>query len=328
MAATTDGRLPATIRAYTVATPGAPAAWRDVPCPQPGLDEVLVRVAVASINPVDRAIAAGNLHDQPPYRYPVTLGRDYAGTVVAVGAEVTRFTVGDEVFGCVPLARPVVHAGSFAQYVAVSHDVAIAHRPATLARPDAAALPLAGAAALTAVAAGGARAGTVLLVAGATGGVGRYAVALAVHAGATVIATGRPCDESSLRALGAALVVDFDADVATAVRARYPGGIDGLVHLVTPPADFPALAALVRPGGRIATTVHAADVGVLAERGIAATNVRTPDAPEVVAQLGRHAVNGVLTPKIDYVFEAARIGDGLALLARGPVRGKFVVTIS
>ena len=156
---------------------------------------------------------------------------------------------------------------------------------------------------------------------------GRHAVALAARAGATVIATGRPDDEPSLRALGADQVVGYDAAAAAAVTARYPGGIDGLVYLVAPPTGFAALAALVGPGGRIATTVHAADVEALAARGIAAVNVRAPDAPELVALLGRLTVDGVLLPAIDRVVEAAAIGDGLARLANGRTRGKLIVTI-
>ena len=323
----TTGQLPRTIRAYAVPGAGAPPGWRAVPCPRPGPDEVLVRVAVAAINPVDGAIAVGRLHDEFPYVYPVTLGRDFAGPIVAVGSEVTRFAVGDEVFGWVPIARPTIHAGAFAEYVAIAQDVAIAHRPAGLTRAVAAALPLSGAAAHTAVGAVNPRPGAVVLVAGATGGVGRYAVALAAHAGATVIATGRPGDEPSLRALGAELVVGYEAAAVAAVTARYPGGIDGLVYLVAPPTGFAALAALVAPGGRIATTVHAAEVTALAARGITAVNVRAPDEPELIALLGRLAIERVLSPKIDRVFAAAGIGAGLARLARGPARGKFIVTI-
>jgi NADPH:quinone reductase-like Zn-dependent oxidoreductase len=288
---------------------------------------VLVRIAVAAINPVDGAIAAGRLHDGFRYEYPVTLGRDFAGTVVAAGSEVTRFAVGDEVFGWVPVARPTIHAGAFAEYVAIAQGVAIAHRPAELTRAIAATLPLSGAAAHTAIGAVSARPGAVVLVAGATGGVGRYAVALAAHAGATVIATGLPDDEPSLRALGAELVVGYEAAGVAAVTARYPGGIDGLVYLVAPPTGFAALAALVVPGGRIATTVHAADVETLGARGITAVNVRAPDAPELVALLGRLAIERVLSPKIDCVFAAAGIDDGLARLAIGQARGKFIVTI-
>jgi NADPH:quinone reductase len=321
------GRLPRSIRAYAMSGPGAPPGWRAVACPRPGPGEVLVRVAVAAINPVDVAIAAGRLHDGFRYEYPVTLGRDFAGQVVAIGSAVRRFAVGDEVFGWVPVARPRIHAGAFAEYVAIGEDVAIARRPAELDRAAAAALPLSAAAARTALDAVSPRPGAVLLVAGATGGVGGHAVALAARAGATVIATGRPDDEPSLRALGADQVVGYDAAAAAAVTDRYPGGIDALVYLVAPPTGFAALAALVRPGGRIATTVHAADAEALAARGIAAVNVRAPDAPELVALLGRLAVDGVLSPAIDRVLAAAALGDGLARLARGRARGKLIVTI-
>lgn len=325
--AVSTGPLPRAIRAYAMSGPAAPPGWRELPRPRPGPGEVLVRVVVAALNPVDVAIAAGRLHDRFRYEYPVTLGRDFAGPVVAAGSAVSRFAVGDEVFGWVPVARPTIHAGAFADYVAIGEDVAIAHRPAGLAPAAAAALPLSGAAAHTALDAVNPRPGAVLLVAGATGGVGRYAVALAARAGATVIATGRPDDEPSLRALGADQVVGYDATAVAEVTARYPGGIDGLVYLVAPPTGFAALAALVGPGGRIATTVHAADAEALAARGVAAVNVRAPDAPELVARLGRLALDGVLSPAIDRVLEAAAIGDGLARLARGRARGKLVVTL-
>ena len=322
------GRLPRAIQAYAMSGAGAPPGWRAVPCPRPGPGEVLVRVAVAALNPVDVAIAAGRLHDRFRYEYPVTLGRDFAGTVVAAGSAASRFAVGDEVFGWVPVARPAIHAGAFAEYAAIAQDAAIARRPDELTRAAAAALPLSGAAAHTALDAVGPRPGAVLLVAGAAGAVGRHAVALAARAGATVIATGRPGDEPSLRALGADHVVGYDAAAAAAaVTARYPGGIDGLVYLVAPPAGFAALAALVAPGGRIATTVHAADPEALAAGGITAVNVRAPDAPDLVERLGRLAVDGVLAPAVDRVLAAAEIGDGLARLAGGRARGKLIVTI-
>jgi NADPH:quinone reductase-like Zn-dependent oxidoreductase len=327
-AVNTAAVLPRQIRAYAVPGPGEPPRWRTVPCPQPAPGEVLVRVAVAALNPVDVAIAAGRLHDGFRYQYPVTLGRDFAGPVVAVGSAVTRFAVGDEVFGWVPVARPTIHAGAFAEYVAIGEDVAIARRPAGLTRATSAALPLSGAAAHTALDAVRPRPGAVLLVAGATGGVGRHAVALAARAGATVIATGRPDDEPALRALGAAEVVGYEAaEAAVAVTARHPGRIDGLVYLVARPTGFAALAALVRPGGRIATTVHAADPEALAARGITAVNVRAPDDPELVARLGRLTVDGVLFPAIASVLEAPALGDGLARLARERTRGKLIVTI-
>jgi NADPH2:quinone reductase len=321
------GGLPRNIRAYALPGPGAPPGWRELPCPRPRPGEILVRVAVAALNPVDVAIASGRLHDGFRYQYPVTLGRDFAGTVVAAGSAASRFAVGDEVFGWVPIARPTIHAGAFAEYIAIREDVAIARRPAGLDRATAAALPLSAAAAHTALDAVRPRPGAVLLVAGATGGVGRHTVALAARAGATVIATGRPDDEPSLRALGADQVVGHDAAAAAAVTARHPGGIDGLVYLVAPPTGFAALAALVGPGGRIATTVHAADAEALAARGIAAVNVRAPDAPELVALLGRLTVEGVLSPAIDRVLEAAALGDGLARLATGRTRGKLIVAL-
>src|SRR3954447_22258825 len=108
----------------------SPAARDDLPTPAPGPDEVLVRVQASSVNPVDNSIAAGMLAQMGvEYEYPVILGRDYAGVVEQVGANVTGYGPGDEVFGFLLHANPAAHDGAWAELITVSEDFSIAQVP-------------------------------------------------------------------------------------------------------------------------------------------------------------------------------------------------------
>ena len=106
-----------------------PALRADQSAPTPGPAEVLVRVRASSVNPVDNAIAAGMLKDMVEHVFPVTLGRDYAGVVEQIGADVTGYSVGDEVFGFIPGMAPAVQAGSWAELIVVPESMSIARKP-------------------------------------------------------------------------------------------------------------------------------------------------------------------------------------------------------
>ena len=106
-----------------------PAARDDLPASAPGANEVLVRVHASSANPVDNAIAAGMLKDMAEHEFPVILGRDYAGVVEQVGADVTSYAVGDEVYGFVGHANPTVRDGAWAELIIVAEDLSIGPAP-------------------------------------------------------------------------------------------------------------------------------------------------------------------------------------------------------
>ncbi|MGH2968473.1 MAG: NADP-dependent oxidoreductase [Solirubrobacteraceae bacterium] len=298
---------------------------REVAVPAPGANEVLVQVRAASINPVDVAVMSGALKDAYEHGFPVVLGRDFAGVVEAVGGAVTRYAPGDDVFGFVHIVDPIVQAGSFAEYIVVAEDSAIAVKPAELDFGAAATLPLSGTAALLSIEVVAPAPGEPVLIAGATGGVGRYAVQLAAASGAVVLATGLPSDEADLRELGADAVFDYTDDVAAAVRARHPDGIAGLVYLVNPPADFASQAGLVSSGGRVATTVHAADVEALRAAGVTAANIFATADSAVIARLGELARRGALTPRIERTYTLGEITEGFSHMASGRARGKLAV---
>jgi NADPH:quinone reductase-like Zn-dependent oxidoreductase len=186
---------------------------------------------------MDAFVAGGFLKGMAEYEFPVVLGRDYAGVVEQVGSEVTRYAEGEEVYGFVPAANPTVHDGSWAELIAVPQNRMVARRPAGVDARQAGAAPVA---ALTAVAAGDAMGlgqGATVLVVGASGGVGSFAVQLAARAGAAVVAPALPEDGDYLRGLGVAEVVDRDGDVVAAVRGRHPGGVDALLDLVSQAPD-------------------------------------------------------------------------------------------
>jgi NADPH:quinone reductase-like Zn-dependent oxidoreductase len=260
------------------------------------------------------------------YEFPVTLGRDLAGTVERVGAAVTRFRPGDAVFGYI--AKPVAHDGSFAEYVAVPEDQFIVARPAGLDALHGGALGLAAVTALMCLDATGIAAGDALLVSGATGGVGGYAIQAAKALGADVVATARPGDEEAhVRALGADAVVDWSAgDVGAAVRALRPDGVRGLIDVVTEAPDrFAALATTVlAPGGRAATTRGVADDALLGD--IEATNVFSMPDTALLERVARLVEAGRLRAPVAEVHAFDRIEDAFAALARGAL-GKIAVTL-
>lgn len=210
----------ATMRAVTIRRYGSPdvIAVSEIERPTCGPDEVLIAVRAASVNPYDWHMMTGTpylFRLQGGWRRPkaTQLGVDVAGVVTAVGENTSRFAVGDEVFGGV--------AGSFAEYVAAKDDV-LARKPANISFEEAAAVPVG---AVTAVQGlrdhGRLEAGQHVLINGASGGVGTYAVQLAKHLGAEVTGVCSTRNVDMVRELGADQVVDYTTDDFTTHGAQY-----------------------------------------------------------------------------------------------------------
>lgn len=315
------------MRALTLNDFDAGLTLSELAIPEPAADEVLIRVHASSLNGFDAAVAAGMVKGMMEHQFPVTLGRDVAGVVERVRPAVTRFRPGDEVFGMV--AKPVLHDGAWAEY-AIPAEGTLAPKPRKLDWVHAAALPLAGTAALMVVEAVKPSPGDLVLIVGATGGVGNYAVQLAAARGARVVATGLPRDEVHLRDLGTAETVDYSAeDIAAAVRARYPGGITGLIDLVNRGDDFAALAELVASGGRVASSLGAANVEQLASRDVAATNIFAAADTAILSRLANLADTGKLRVTVERVYrlDVDDVKEGLAVLATGRARGKLALAV-
>jgi NADPH2:quinone reductase len=317
-----------TMRAIRLGSFDRSPQLQETPSPQIASNEILVRVHASSINAFDVAVATGMLRGMMEYQFPVTIGLDLAGVGEEVGSEVSRYQVGDEVFGF--LGKAVLHEGTWADYVASPEDMFVAPKPTSLDFLEAAALPVAGVAALMSVDALDPSEGDRVLVVGATGGVGSYAVQLAAKRGAKVIATARQEDEDYLGDLGAAETIDYTReDIVSAIRERYPEGIEGLADFANnSPEGFAPLAELCAPGGRAASTLGAADAEQLATRDVRATNIMgTPD-PALLSRLAELADSGELRVPVQRVFSLEEATDGLDAFQREHVRGKFAISMA
>jgi NADPH:quinone reductase len=297
-----------------------PALHADQPAPTPGPDEVLVRVRASSVNPVDNAIAAGMLKDMVEHEFPVTLGRDYAGVVEQTGADVSGFSVGDEVFGFIPGMSPTVHAGSWAERIVVPERMSIAGKPGGVDLATAGAAPLAAITAMTAIDALALERGDTLLVVGATGGVGSFAVQLATAAGATVIAPALREDEDYLRSLGVADIVPRDGDVGAAVRRRCPDGVDALLDTVSYAPG--AYDAALKHGARVASPNNAAG------EGPGRTNVMAAPTPENLERLAQLLDAGTLNVHVQHTYPLDQAAAAMNALATTHTRGKIALQIA
>ena len=210
---------------------------RDVPVPEPRPGEVLVRVRAAALNPKDALVRSGRFPVLAGKEFPKRMGYDLAGTVAALGAGVSAFTVGQPVYGMINNWR----AGAFAEYAALPADE-LAPRPTGLDDAGAAALPLAAQTALQALRdLAGVRPGQQVVIHGASGGVGTMAVQIAKALGAKVTALCGAGSAELVRGLGADTVIDYRHMPPAQLLGRYDAFFDvfgnqsffGVRHLLT-----------------------------------------------------------------------------------------------
>jgi NADPH:quinone reductase-like Zn-dependent oxidoreductase len=285
---------------------------REVPEPHAGPGEVRVRVAAAGLNPMDWGLAA---RPEAAAQFGITLpsgfGYDFAGVVDEVGPGATGFAVGDRVHGGA-LARAV------ADFVVIEASDALFPTPAGISDEVASTLPVAGSSAAAALAAIGLRAGDTVLIGGAAGGVGIFAVQLAKLAGATVIGTASESTFAFLRKLGAEPVA-YGPGLADRVRAL--GDVTAAADLFGTETAEAALALGVPPE-RIATIA----AGPHPPGGVRATGGADAE-PGALAKIAGAVVAGELTVPVAAVFPVERIRDAVALQAARHVHGKVVVTL-
>lgn len=316
------------MRALSVQSPGESPVLSEVSAPAVAPGAVLVAVKAAGLNAVDAAIAAGHLAQLVPHEYPVGVGRDAAGVVLAVGEGVEGVSVGDEVVGHLPLF-PVVSAGTVAEQVLLP-AATVAAKPAALSWEQAAVVPLAGVTAASCVEAVGAQPGQTVLVTGATGGVGSYAVQLLAADGVTVIATGTGADADRLHELGAAHVLDWRAgDLVAQVRAIAPDGVDGLIELANQSADTAPLGA-VRSGAVVAAPTGLMQQGdAVTAAGLVPVPIMAQATADRVAPLLARAAAGQLQIQPSTVLPLEQAAGGLAIFGPGASsRGKTVVRVA
>jgi NADPH:quinone reductase len=311
-----------TMRAITLESFESDPTLQEIPTPQIAPNEVLVRVRASSVNPVDNAIVSGMLKDMVEHEFPILLGRDFAGVVERAGSDVSGISEGDEVFGFIPGMSPTVHDGSWAELIAVPESVAT-RKPESVDTASAGAAALAAITAMSALDALGVSEGDTILVVGANGGVGSFAVQMAANAGATVIAPALPEDEEYLRELGVGEILPREADVAALVHERYPEGIEALLDLVSyAPEGFDTHAEVLHDDGRGASPLSAAGEG--SERH----NVWAMPTQEHLQRLARLLEAGTLRVPIQQTYEFDQAGEALRALSTEHTQGKRAIRVA
>jgi alcohol dehydrogenase len=309
------------------------------PAPQVGPRDVLIDVKAASLNPLDFKIRAGKVKLVLPLPPPVALGCDVAGVVARVGAEVTRFAAGDEVFARLEKGR----MGGLAEQVAADEAV-VAKKPAKASFEEAAAVPLAGLTALQALReAAGLTAGQHVLIHAGAGGVGSLAIQIAKRLGLHVTTTTSTKNVAFVEQLGADAVVDYTKHEAL------PTGLDAVFDTLGGASERASLAA-VKPGGVVV------GIGGLPDGAFARTHLPGFVRPAIwiatlprrraakragarfvylfmradgaeLAELASWIDAGALRPVLHRTYPLAEIREAFAELERGRARGKIVVTI-
>jgi NADPH:quinone reductase-like Zn-dependent oxidoreductase len=294
--------------------------YEDVEQPVPGADEVRIRVAATSFNPVDDGIRGGYLQGPFPVTLPHIPGIDVAGTVDALGEGVESVAVGDAVIGFLPM----VADGAAAEYVIAPAEI-LSPAPSSIPLPDAAALPMVG---LTAWQAlfddAGLSAGQRVLINGAGGAVGGYAVQLAKRAGAHVIATASPRSAERVRSAGADEVIDH-----TSAEVTVDEPVDVLLNLARiAPEELVALVALVTSGGVVANTVPTIAAAGDEERDVRGVGVFVRSDAERLSRLAALVDGGELRVDVAARVPLAELPAVHAKAATGGLSGKVVVVVN
>lgn len=314
--------MPETMRAVMQTTLGGPEVLDLVETerPEPYYGEILVRVKAAGVNPVDPAAREIGLYiGQPPF----TLGWDVSGVVEKVGIGVTRFKVGDEVYGMPNFPH---RAGTHAEYVAAPSRH-FDHKPASLSHVEAAAIPLTGLTAWQAlVDHARLRSGQTVLIHAAAGGIGHLAVQIAKSLGAHVIGTASAAKHDFVRGLGADEMIDYRAvDFADVVS-------DVDVALSTLPGDYAERSiSVIRDGGVLAQLYYSkrdAEFPEAVARGIETRFMLVePDLIGLQA-LSRLVSEGKLKVHVSETYPLEAFAKAHQAMEEGHATGKIVITVN
>jgi NADPH:quinone reductase-like Zn-dependent oxidoreductase len=314
----------------------------DVPEPEVGDGDVLVKVSAASINPLDKMVRNGEFKRLLKYRTPFVLGHDVAGVVTRVGVAVRDFQVGDEVY-----ARPRdLRIGTFAEYIAIDRDD-VAPKPAALTLHEAAAVPLVSLAAWQAlVDRAHVQPGQKVLVHAGSGGLGTTVIQLAKNLGTTVATTASGENAELVRSLGADVVVDYKKEDFADVLSGYDVVLDSLGG-----ENLEKSLTVLKPGGQAIGVAGPPDRGFAKQlgaprfmgiaMGLLSRKIRSQARKRGVsysflfmqangAQLRELAAlydAGDLRPVIDRTFPFERTVEALAYVDQGGANGKVVITL-
>jgi NADPH:quinone reductase-like Zn-dependent oxidoreductase len=302
----------------------------DVPTPSPADDQVLIKLHAASVNPLDRYLLSGapwnripGMRTKPKFK---VLGCDIAGRVEAVGRSVRHFKVGDDVFGVTGFA-----GNGFAEYVCAPEEKLVL-KPAALSFEAAAATPIAAITALQALRdKGGLQPGYKVLVEGASGGVGTFAVQIAKALGAEVTAVCSPRNLEIARRIGADEVIDYTTTDFTRNGRRYDLIVAANAHhsIFHYGRILTADGVLVVVGGALPRILQAVSLGpVLSSIGRRKTRFFVANVNHTDMNYLKHLLEtGKITPVIDREYPLSQAADAMRYLAEGHAKGKIVLTV-
>ena len=332
------------MKAFVVSRYGKADGVRAVDLPEPELrdDDVLVQIHAASINPLDLKIRDGDLKPLLPYKLPIVLGNDLAGTVIKAGPGVHQFKPGDEVY-----AKPDKdRIGAFAELIAINEDD-VAKKPHRLDMEQAASLPLVGLTAWQAlVEKANLQAGQKVLIHAGSGGVGTIGIQLAKHLGATVATTTSTANVEWVKGLGADVVIDYKKDDFETIVCNYDVVFDTLGR-----ETLEKSLRVLKPGGQVISVAgppepdFAKDFGVnwpliqairtlsfpirrkAKRRGVKYSFLFMRASGNQLRELGFLIDSGAIRPIVDRAFPFESIPEALAYVEKGRARGKVVVKV-
>ncbi|MEL6465175.1 MAG: zinc-dependent alcohol dehydrogenase family protein [Pseudomonadota bacterium] len=318
--------------------PDAPFEMTEIPEPVVSPGHVVVKIAATSVNTVDTMIRSMGADLPLSPALPAVLGMDFAGTVTAVGDEVTEFTIGDEVYGCAGGLLEL--QGTLAEFINADARL-IAHKPKSLGMREAAALPLVGITAYEGLTRAGVGAGQKVLVQGGAGGVGHVAVQIARHLGASVSATGRGAAQLALIEKLGARPIDFTAQqVQDYVEEHTAGtGFDVVFDSVGGENMTNSFEA-AKLNGHVASTVALVDIDLSPAhfKGLSLHvvfmlipmmhNVGRAVHGDILRTLAEMVDAGHVNPVVDkHSFRFEDVAAAHAHLAEGKTVGKVVVDL-
>ncbi len=286
--------------------------------PKPAADEVLIKIFATSVNPVDIKIRSGKNWERYKNPMPMTLGFDVSGTVEEAGSDVKNFKKGDEVY-----ARPDLNKdGAYAEYITMNAGK-IGFKPKSLNHDEAAAVPLA---ALTAWQGifdhGKLQAGQRILIHGASGGVGTFAVQFAKWKGAHVIGTASENNIDFLKQLGADEVIDYK-------KQKFEESIkdiDVVFDLIGGDTQTKSVQVL-KEGGILISTLGIVDKDLLAQKNIQGEAYMAQSIPEQLNQIAKLIDEGKVKPIIAKILPLEEAAEAHKEIAEGHVRGKIVLEV-
>jgi NADPH:quinone reductase-like Zn-dependent oxidoreductase len=277
------------------------------------------------MNATDIFVMSGFLKDYVEHRFPLVIGIDASGVVERVGPGVEAYREGDEVYGFV--RKPLMGEGTMADFVSLGIG-GLTHKPRTITWEEAAVV---GHSALTAAAAVedvALRKGDRLVLLGGTGGVGSFATQFAAERGVEVIAVTRPEFTVYAQSMGASAVVDYTLEnPVEELRTRYPDGVDAVIDLVGIPDLLVGVASVLKPGGRVASTVLPPEMQGVAGYGIEGKMTSRYTADHRFPEIAVRIAEGSLRIPAIQAFTFDHIQDAVALQATRHVRGKIAVQI-